>query len=79
MKQGEPVPVVKVGQIWEAYEAHHATRMLHVLELVDRGQFGQREPGARCHVIHSGRKVIVALRRMKPGRTRGYRMVADAP
>jgi hypothetical protein len=53
--------------------------MLHVLELVDRGQFGQREPGARCHVIHSGRKVIVALRRMKPGRTRGYRMVADAP
>ena len=82
-------PVVKPGQIWEAYEpipvykrgkwsTKVSTRTLHVLEIVDRGACGGTEPGARCHVVETGRKVIVALRRMKPGKTRGYRMVADA-
>lgn len=91
MKQGEPgTPLVKAGQVWEAVETRRVwkrgaweketmTRTMHVLELVDHGQFGAKEPGALCHVIETGRKVIVALRRMKPGKTWGYRMVADAP
>lgn len=88
MKQGEPV--VKPGQVWEATDTRRVwkssewatettMRTLHVLELVGHCQFGAREPGARCHVVETGRKVVVALRRMKPGKTRGYRMVADAP
>lgn len=88
MKQGEPVPEVKVGQVWEAYEPgwgfkNHMlakvikTRTLQVLEIVDHGAYGAKEPGARCHVVETGRKVIVALRRMKPGKTRGYRMVSE--
>ncbi len=89
MKQGEPVPEVRVGQVWEASETRRVwkrgawenetvTRTMHVLELVDHGQFGAKEPGARCHVVETGRNVIVALRRMNPGKTRGYRLVADA-
>lgn len=90
MKQGEPVADVRVGQVWQHVEPgwgfkNHMlaeiikTRTLHVLELVDHGAYGANEPGARCHVVETGRKVIVALRRMTPGKTRGYRMVADAP
>lgn len=90
MKQGEPVPVVKVGQVWESVETRRVwkasewatettMRTLHVLELVGHGQFGAREPGARCHVVETGRKVIVALRRMKPGKTRGYRLLSEGP
>lgn len=82
---------VKVGQVWEAISTkvvygdgesmgrHTATRTLHVLELVDRGQYGNAELGARCHVVETGRKVTIAIRRMKPGNTRGWRMVHDAP
>lgn len=94
MKQGEPVPEVKVGQVWEAYERRMVwvthtqlspggyevrtmSRTMQVLELLDHGQFGAKEPGARCHVVETGRKVIVALRRMKPGTTRGYRLVSE--
>ena len=68
---------VKVGQVWEAYEPRCATRTLQVLELVSRNQYGGAEPSARCHVVETGRKVVVALRRMKPGKARGYRLVSD--
>lgn len=74
-----PAPVeVKVGQLWEAYEPGYPTRNLQVLELVSRNQYGGAEPSARCHVVETGRKVVVALRRLlKPGKTRGYRLVSD--
>ena len=89
MEQGEPASVVKVGQVWQhtepgwGFKGHMLakvikTRTLQVLEIVDHGAYGANEPGARCHVVETGRKVIVALRRMTPGKTRGYRMVADA-
>ena len=88
MKQGEPVPEVKAGQVWEsvetrrvwkrgAWENETTARTLHVLELLDHGQFGAKEPGALCRVVETGRKVIVALRRMKPGRTRGYILLSE--
>ena len=70
--------VIKPGQVWEAYEPNAAKRTLHVLEFLPNGACGGTEPGARCHVVETGRKVIVALPPMKPGKTRGYRMVADA-
>lgn len=82
---------VKVGQVWEHHETVWSwkrnervpvvkTRTLQVLELVDHGHYsGSNEPGARCHVVETGRKVVVTLRRMKPGRTRGYRLVSDSP
>jgi NTP pyrophosphatase (non-canonical NTP hydrolase) len=74
-----PAPVeVKVGQLWEAYEPGYNTRTLQVLELVSRNQYGGTEPSARCHVVETGRKVVVALRRLlKPGKTRGYRLVSE--
>lgn len=60
------------------YEECAMLRTLQVLELVDHGQYaGRKEPGARCHVVETGRKVVVAIRRMKPGKTRGYRLVAE--
>lgn len=69
---------VKVGQLWEAYEPGYSTRTLQVLELVSRNQYGGTEPSARCHVVETGRKVVVALRRLlKPGKTRGYRLVSE--
>lgn len=82
------VPVVKVGQVWEAYEPIPAykrgkwstkvsTRTLHVLEIVERGACGGTDPGARCHVVETGRKVTIAIRRMKPGKTRGYRLLSE--
>ena len=75
-----PAPVeVKVGQLWEAYEPRASTRTLHVIALVSRNQYGATEPSARCRVVETGRKVVVALRRMKPGKTRGYRLVSEAP
>lgn len=89
MEPSEATPTVKVGQVWEAHETRPGAfaglgpittrRTLHVLDLVDRGQYGNDEPGARCHVVETGRKVVVAIRRMKPGKTRGYRLVHDAP
>lgn len=79
MEPSESTPTVKVGQVWEAYEPYFSSRTLQVLELVDHGQYaGRKEPGARCHVVETGRKVVVAIRRMKPGKTRGYRLVHDA-
>jgi len=86
-----PAPVeVKVGQLWEAHETAWSwkrnvrepvvkTRTLHVIALVSRNAYGGAEPSARCHVVETGRKVVVALRRMKPGKARGYRLVSEAP
>lgn len=94
MEPSESTPTVKVGQVWKHHETGWSwkrsekrnervsvvrTRTMQVLELVDRGHYGNAEPGARCHVVETGRKVVVALRRMKPGQARGYRMVQDAP
>lgn len=88
MKQGEPVPEVKVGQVWEQREVgtlchpyiewgEVRIRTFHVLEIRERGACGGTEPGARCHVVETGRKVTIAIRRMKPGRTRGYRLLSE--
>lgn len=61
------------------YEERDMVRTLHVIAIVSRNAYGGAEPSARCHVVETGRKVVVALRRMKPGKARGYRLVSEAP
>ena len=70
--------VIKPGQVWEQYSPNAAPRTLHVMWLVDLGACGGTERGACCHVVETGHMATIAVRRMKPGKTRGYRMVADA-
>ena len=78
-----PAPVeVKVGQVWEAYSTRRrwtTVRTFHVLELVNSNSKEGTVPSARCHVVETGAKVVIEIQRMKPGKTRGYRLVSEAP